>query len=166
MKKPIGNKGRAKVRWLKEGDRNSKYFHPIASSRQRQNRIDGIKDLNGNWVEGEAMEKVFLDHFILMFDVVSSVDMLPILSKVNKMVSDEYNALLDREFTKDEVEIALSQMSMDSSPGLHGLNVSFFRECWDSMGNDVFFSLLKLLNSGGSFGPVILMIQELLSSLI
>lgn len=33
---------RSGIRWLKEGDRNTAFFHKIANSRKRQNTIDNL----------------------------------------------------------------------------------------------------------------------------
>lgn len=40
---------RAKAHWLKEGDKNTKFFHAQASERCKQNIIEGIWDSQGRW---------------------------------------------------------------------------------------------------------------------
>ncbi|XP_074346889.1 uncharacterized protein LOC141685699 [Apium graveolens] len=40
-------KQRAKQHWLREGDRNIRYFHRFASTRKKNNSIDRIKNANG-----------------------------------------------------------------------------------------------------------------------
>ncbi|KAK8264561.1 hypothetical protein V6Z12_D12G118100 [Gossypium hirsutum] len=40
---------RAQTQWLKEGDRNTRFFHAKASSRRSKNSIDSLKDEQGVW---------------------------------------------------------------------------------------------------------------------
>ena len=44
IKEEILWRQRAKTAWLKEGDRNTKYFHSVASKRKRNNRISRIQE--------------------------------------------------------------------------------------------------------------------------
>lgn len=35
--------------WLKEGDKNTKFFHLSTIIRRRRNKIEGLNDVDGNW---------------------------------------------------------------------------------------------------------------------
>ena len=61
-------KQRSRNMWLKEGDRNTRYFHCRANQRNRRNLILGSEDETGNWVEDEGqMSRVVQDYFGSMF---------------------------------------------------------------------------------------------------
>ncbi|KAK8271243.1 hypothetical protein V6Z11_D11G248900 [Gossypium hirsutum] len=42
---------RAYNQWLREGDRNTRYFHVRVTGRKKKNPIDKLKDVNGVWYE-------------------------------------------------------------------------------------------------------------------
>ncbi|TYH01231.1 hypothetical protein ES288_A09G041400v1 [Gossypium darwinii] len=41
---------RSRSKWLKEGDRNTRYFHAKATGRLKKNLIEKLRDMDGNWV--------------------------------------------------------------------------------------------------------------------
>ena len=45
---------RAKVKWLKEGDRNTKFFHAMAAVKRKSNKIFRIHNMNGDWVSDQS----------------------------------------------------------------------------------------------------------------
>lgn len=53
-KQEIYCKQRLKQFWLKEGDKNSRFFHKFASIRRWNNPIKRLKDVNGEWTEIDA----------------------------------------------------------------------------------------------------------------
>ncbi|XP_077226202.1 uncharacterized protein LOC143859364 [Tasmannia lanceolata] len=58
---------KSRVRWLKEGDKNSAYFHALASARRRKNRIEYLED-NGIKVSGkDEVTNVILNFYTSLY---------------------------------------------------------------------------------------------------
>ncbi|KAL0357698.1 UNVERIFIED_CONTAM: hypothetical protein Scaly_1455500 [Sesamum calycinum] len=57
-------KQRSKNLWLKEGDRNSNFFHAKASYRHQINSIRRLRTLDGSWIESvEGIQRCILEYF-------------------------------------------------------------------------------------------------------
>ncbi|XP_012847426.1 PREDICTED: uncharacterized protein LOC105967373 [Erythranthe guttata] len=140
---------RAKAHWMREGDKNTKFFHAKASSRRRKNTIAGLCNSEGVWCEREAdIEKIVSDYFSDIFtskDQPTSV-MEEVLDAIEPRVSDTLNRILLEEYTVDEVKKALDGMQPLKSPGPDGFPVVFFQRFWSVVGSDVSKWVLALLN--------------------
>ena len=55
---------------------------------------------------------------------------------------------LSREFSADEIKVALFQMGPTKAPRSDGMNVMFYQKFWYIVGNDVTAAVLDFLNSG------------------
>jgi len=54
---------RSRISWLKEGDRNTKFFHRKAVWRSRKNKIKKLKADNGQWCDDPAGMAGMTSHF-------------------------------------------------------------------------------------------------------
>ncbi|XP_012859003.1 PREDICTED: uncharacterized protein LOC105978134 [Erythranthe guttata] len=111
LEKLIGDKDmywrqRSKAQWIKDGDRNTKFFHARATSRLKQNRVDKIRDKYGNWHRSEAgIELVIQEYFDRIFSSSrpSDQDIDEILNDLEPRVDSEANQRLSAPFTASEI---------------------------------------------------------------
>lgn len=139
-------KQRAKQFWLKEGDRNTKFFHQYATTRKRKNQILKLKDRTGNWVEGDAMKEVITQYFSQIFQS-DNLQEVGFFDDIQKKVTEVQNLSLLKPFEPEEVKAAIFSMKPDKAPGPDGMNPGFYQHFWDDIGVDVTNFVLRCLHS-------------------
>jgi hypothetical protein len=120
-------KQRAKVNWLKSGDRNIKFYHACANQQQRSNQILKIADAAGITLESPEDIKVdFVNYFTNLFIAGTIGNMEECLQPIIPKVTETMNKELLKIFTNEEVSLALKQMAPLKAPGPDGLLAGFF----------------------------------------
>ncbi|GJY99218.1 hypothetical protein Tco_0516648, partial [Tanacetum coccineum] len=69
---------KAKIDWLSDGDKNSKFFNYMLKGRAHRSRIEVVNDEQGVRYEGAQVAKQFVNHFQSFLgnvDVVQSFDL-------------------------------------------------------------------------------------------
>ncbi|XP_071741284.1 uncharacterized protein [Rutidosis leptorrhynchoides] len=56
---------KVKIKWLAEGDRNTRFFHNMLKKRKMKNKIDSICDDDGVNYEGDQVATQFVNHFMI-----------------------------------------------------------------------------------------------------
>lgn len=51
-------KQKSRATWLREGDKNTEFFHATTKQRRARNRITKLKDVDGSWTLKEAGQKI------------------------------------------------------------------------------------------------------------
>ena len=67
---------------------------------------------------------------------------------MDKRVTPEMNNALLKEFTVEEVRVALKQTHPIKSPGLDGMSPIFYQKYWETVGPSVLNCVLQALNIG------------------
>jgi len=127
---------KSRALWLKEGDRNTRFFHRTANSRRRFNFMASVV-VDGICCETIENLKTFVHGFFRELFTENEpwrpkVDglLLPSLSIVAREI-------LERQFDKEEITKALFDCCGDKAPGPDGMTMAFLQANWDVVRGDV-----------------------------
>ncbi|KAH9695348.1 putative reverse transcriptase/RNA-dependent DNA polymerase [Citrus sinensis] len=156
-------KQRSRADWLKEGDKNTKFFHAKASARRKKNRIGGILDEQGKWTEdSDEVERIFCEHFTTLFSTTAPTaeQMDAAFKDTSAKVNEEMNFQLDAPFMEEEIVEALAQMCPTKAPGPDGLPAAFFQKHWGSVKEGVITTCLHILNDKEVFSNMLIQADQ------
>jgi hypothetical protein len=61
---------RSRANWLQNGDRNTSYFHSFATARKKRNYIKKLKNIAGDFVEGnDNLSPIIQSYFTNLFSI-------------------------------------------------------------------------------------------------
>ena len=114
--------------WLKEGDKNTRFFHKMANSNSRRNCLKKIK-VNGNWLseDQEIQRGVMRAYQDLLSD--PGVWHPSMSSMLFDRIGSEEATRLEEMFSMEEVYLALSELNGDKAPGPDGFPIAFWQFC-------------------------------------
>ncbi|KAL5560150.1 hypothetical protein UlMin_036361 [Ulmus minor] len=156
---------RSRVSWLKDGDRNTKFFHRRATARRKKNEILGLCDSNGCWQDDIGVVSGVIQHYFnnIFQSNCPTMDQINLVTdSIPTRVSPEMKNCLLKPFTEDDVKAAVFGMSRTKAPGFDGMPALFFKKYWQFVGQDVIRTCLGLLNSNCNVG----MLNKTIISLI
>ncbi|XP_074314560.1 uncharacterized protein LOC141649779 [Silene latifolia] len=146
---------RSRALWLKEGDRNTKYFHRKAGQRKKKNRICRVTDEEGRVITGErGIKAAAVKHFKSLCTSSKPAGFSELLVGVRDRVTGAMNEVFGGEYRGEEVFEALQQMHPLKALGPDGMNALFYQTYWHIVGPSVTRLVLRILN-GGEFPAVI-----------
>ncbi|KAJ9560947.1 hypothetical protein OSB04_006107 [Centaurea solstitialis] len=128
-----------KIKWIKDGDENSKFFHTACKSRQRKNSLQGLL-IDSMWKEDPNEIKSFVyEYFKSKF--AKERAHLPRLKmdRMKKLSADEAS-FLERRISEEEVWEAIKECGTNKSPGPD--------EILDVLKNDLLSALHWVLDKG------------------
>ncbi|KAH1122281.1 hypothetical protein J1N35_005441 [Gossypium stocksii] len=118
---------RSRIRWLKEHNRSTHFFHVWATSRLKKNKIEGLEDSNGIWMRDTYnIYRVAWDYFHNLFKPEASNHDDNYLNYIQRCVIQNVNNMLTRKIMDDEILEAFNQMdpckALDDNKGISSLS--------------------------------------------
>ncbi|XP_059316338.1 uncharacterized protein LOC132067197 [Lycium ferocissimum] len=108
-------KQKANIRWLEEGDANTKYFHAIINEKRRRLNIQRIINSEGQWINGD--EQIFeeaVNHFNLLFHEDNDPD-LQYIDCLDQVITQHDNDILCAMPQESEIRDAGFALSPSSA---------------------------------------------------
>ncbi|XP_078151943.1 uncharacterized protein LOC144547228 [Carex rostrata] len=109
---------RSRCKWLQSGDKNTRYFHAVASSRHRKNHVTFLMHQDQVLTNDVMIRSAFKSHMESLLGVENSV----IQFNPSKLYPSNPNLeFLQDHFTETEIEVAVKQLARNKASGPDGL---------------------------------------------
>ncbi|KAA3478183.1 reverse transcriptase [Gossypium australe] len=138
---------RARINRLKLGDRNTAFFHSMATQRRQRNIIQKLQHTDGRETEDQKeMAELARAYFQDLFKAGRRGQTAHLLNGVEQCISEEDNKALTEPYPQEEIWNSLASMGATKAPGEDGFPAIFFQKFWHIVGNEVSTYCLQQLN--------------------
>ncbi|PKI36129.1 hypothetical protein CRG98_043481 [Punica granatum] len=135
--------------WLKDGDRNTKFFHLSTVIRRRANQIVAIKDDNGEWSQDhEVIGEYFLRKFQDLFNTSNPAIPKDMEDLIGSIISAPENERLIQAPDDKEILTALNSIPNLKAPSPDGIPSLFYKHYGEIVKPLICSAVKSFFNSG------------------
>lgn len=122
-------KQKSRIRWMKEGDNNTKFFHAIMKARYRRNSIISVKNGDGVVIKVVSKVKGAIQNYFAA-RLCRTIVPRPYLKNISlEQLLNIKSWSLEDAFTAEEIKNVVFNGDEDKSPGPDGFNLEFMKNC-------------------------------------
>jgi len=127
---------RSRAQWLEEGERPTKYFFALESTRAEKNAVKVIYTAEG--VEVSSQQEIETAHYDFYRKLYSREGVNfhiqhEFLANIDVSLTDTDRSLCERALSADEISHAIRGLSPGKTPGADGLPQEFYVKFWDQL---------------------------------
>ena len=123
-------KQKSRVQWAKEGDANTRFFHQAIRIRKHSNSITHLQTKGGISSDPEKIKSEIVQHFSEFFSDKNHELLFDCSGLFVRRLSQEASRSIEKEFSVEEIWLALSESGGHKAPGPDGLNGAWIKHLW------------------------------------
>ena len=127
---------KARIRWIKQGDCNSRYFHLMMNANRRNNLLKGVMT-GETWIADPIKVKEEVRSFFAQKFQEPDAHRIRLDGICFQSLSQHHNGMLVGRFLEEEVKQAVWDCGSDKSPGPDGVNFKFIKQFWQLLKPDI-----------------------------
>ena len=129
---------KSRLRWLKEGDKNTQFFHATVKGRRKRNKIQNLRMANGEWTANEdELGKEVANYYKDLFKSSATGELEVILDGIPVTITEQINKELTKKVDENEIKSAFFSMDPNKAPGSDGMSPLFFQKFWSIIKKDL-----------------------------
>lgn len=136
------------IHWLKEGDKNTKFFHQKATQRRNHNGITTMdKENNAITYKEEEIQDTIMQFYIKQVttdELNIHNDCFP--TNYQKCTREMINNL-NAPFTQEEVLQSINHLKGNAAPFPDGIQARFYQTYWVIVSEEITYNILNILNN-------------------
>ncbi|KAK3228704.1 hypothetical protein Dsin_000585 [Dipteronia sinensis] len=107
------------------------FFHFKASSRKAKNKMNGLIDERGMWIDSKTDIECITDQYFSNLFITNNPthkDVDKVMHGIHPRLSDQKSRFLNAQFSKEQVRKAAFDMKPMKAPGSDGLPAIFYQK--------------------------------------
>ncbi|CAL1392476.1 unnamed protein product [Linum trigynum] len=119
---------KARATSINHGDKNNTYFHTVALTRRRRNKVTKLQGSDGTWVEdSQVLEDMARDFYIHLF--TEDVATRPRVAAKFPALEENLTRSMAAISTLDETRRIIKAMGGLKAPGKDDFHAIFYQNC-------------------------------------
>ncbi|KAL2944091.1 LINE-1 retrotransposable element ORF2 protein [Bienertia sinuspersici] len=143
---------KAKIKWIQEGDANTRLFHKSLKAQRLKSNIHAIQNLDGNSYNSPGqIASAFSQFYKQLIGSSEMVDRIHVEQHIvdeGPTLRNDQKEEIMRSFNAQDVKEAIFSIDGDKAPGPDGFGASFFKENWNIVGPLVSDAVLDFFKNG------------------
>ncbi|GJT29692.1 reverse transcriptase [Tanacetum coccineum] len=140
---------RSRIQWLKEGVKNTHFFHARATSRRKRNNLLKLRTEDERWVnDTNGLCNMMSSYFDDLFQSTCPKQCAEVVSCLDRYLCDTDINMLGNPITECEVYDAVLQMHPSKAHGPDGMTALFYQKFWNIVGPSTVNVMTEFFRTG------------------